>query len=89
MAVYNAFLPSHLKRMIEHSKQIPRNAPIQRGSQFAFFSEGNMTGIGSRAPAGGAPADCYRQYKTVNARSLHDIDMLFNHAEVGTFKLED
>jgi hypothetical protein len=69
--------------MIEHSTKIPRNHTIKRGAKFAFFSEGEMVGIGSRVPAGGAPADCYRQYETVSARSLHDIDLLFNHAEVG------
>lgn len=87
VAVYNAFHQDHLNLMIKHSKQIPRNSRIQRGAQFDFFSEGEMVGIGSRAPAGGAPADCYRQYDTVSARSLHDIDLLFNHAEVGVCRV--
>jgi hypothetical protein len=83
VAIYNVFHPDHLKLMIEHSKQIPRNSLIQRGCQFDFFSEGEMVGIGSRALAGGTPADCYRQYDTVSVRSLNGIDLMFNNAEVG------
>jgi hypothetical protein len=71
--------------MIDHSKQLPRASLIKRGDQFAFFSEGEMLGIGSRAPAGGAPADCYAPYPTTNARSMNDICLLFNHAEVRRF----
>jgi hypothetical protein len=71
--------------MIDHSKQIPRRSVIKRGDQFAFFSEGEMLGIGTRAPAGGAPADCYAPYATINARSVNDIRLLFNHAEVRCF----
>ena len=87
VAVYNVFHPDHLQLMIEHSRQIPRNSHIQRGGQFDFFSEGEMVGIGSRAPAGGAPGDCYRPYNTISANSLNDIDLLFNYTEVDMYLL--
>jgi hypothetical protein len=80
--VYNAFRPDHLARMLDHSKQLPRNRPIRRGKQFKKYSGGWMAGYGSRQPAGGAAADTYRAYSSMSADSVQDIDLLFNHAEV-------
>lgn len=82
VVVYGAFKAEHLERMVEHSKLIPRGNPIQRGQKFAFLSAGSMIGVGSRVPAGGAPADTYRGYDVMRAESLEDINLLFNHAEV-------
>jgi hypothetical protein len=68
--------------MINHSKCLGRAQTIQRGKQFRYFTQGSMKGFGSREAAGGAPADAYRAYDTMSAETEHDIDILFNHAEV-------
>lgn len=68
--------------MVNHSKKLSKIKPIKRGGQFQQFSQGQMRGIGSRLPAGGAPGDAYRAYEGTSADSLEDLDLLFNHAEV-------
>lgn len=87
--MYNAFQEDHLKKMIDHSKKLSEIKLIKCGKQFLHFSEGHMRGIGSRFPAGGAPADAYRVYDGTSADSLEDLDLLFNHAEVCDYYLDN
>lgn len=71
-----------LEKMKGHSKKLSKLRSIKRGKQFRAFCGGTMVGVGSREPAGGAPADAYRPYEGMTGSELEDIDLFFDHAEV-------
>jgi hypothetical protein len=81
---YNVFPENIFQRLTDHHEEIQQLnlKSVKRGSQFQFYSEGEMFSRGARAPMGGLPGDAYTMYAGMDAIDCEGINILFNDAEV-------
>ncbi|KAF9034565.1 hypothetical protein BJ165DRAFT_1409866 [Panaeolus papilionaceus] len=88
--VYSAFSDNALERFIKHNTHIRKlkMKPLQRGSQFAQYGQGEMFTHGARAPMGGRAGDSYVFYDGMEGITKEGLESLFDLAEDSMMLLE-
>ncbi|KAJ7572196.1 hypothetical protein C8J56DRAFT_1069412 [Mycena floridula] len=76
---FNAYAETRYKRMIVHSRRAALLNKINR--HHMWWGAGIMEGFGDRVPAAGVKVDGLRPYEGIRAKTLDDIDIIFDHAE--------